>query len=109
MPRFAHRTRQSAQSVRDLSAVLRTVLEGVWLHTVTDPELGRGADCPFVLSGTDEVGEPPGIPLATKVGRWRRVLDEEQTIIPAENDPGTRITGVAIPPMRVPLGGKAGS
>ena len=100
---------QSAKSVRDLSAALRTVLEGVWLHTVTDPELGEVLIARFVLRSTNAAGRPPGIALATKLEDWRRVLDEQQPGHRAEADRGTTVTSVAIPLMRVPLGGKAGA
>ena len=93
----------NARSVRDLNAALGSVLEGVWLHTVTDDELGDVLIAQFVLRRTAETARPPGITLATRVGHWRRLLDEGEPIIPAEKDPGTTVTSIAIPPLRVPL------
>jgi DNA invertase Pin-like site-specific DNA recombinase len=96
----------NARSVKDLNAALGSVLEGVWLHTVTDEELGDVLIAQFVLRGASEAGQPPGITLATRVGHWRRLLDAGQPIIPADDDPGTTVTSIAIPPLRVPLAEK---
>jgi DNA invertase Pin-like site-specific DNA recombinase len=83
----------NAKSVRDLNAALATVLEGIWLHTVEDPDLGPVLLAQFILRGTDEAGRPPDIALATRVGHWRELLDEQQPIVPAQQDPGTAVTG----------------
>lgn len=98
---------QHAQSIRDLNAALRTVLEGVWLHTVHDNKLGPVLIAQFVLRANDRAGRPPDISLATRVEHWRRLLDDGLPILPAERDPGTTISGVqggvAIPSISVPL------
>jgi DNA invertase Pin-like site-specific DNA recombinase len=83
----------NAKSVRDLNAALATVLEGIWLHTVDDPTLGPVLFAQFILRGTDEAGRPPDIALATRVSHWRQLLDEQQPIVPAQQDPGTAVTG----------------
>jgi hypothetical protein len=62
---------ERAKSVRDLNAALGSVLEGIWLHTVTDPTLGDVLMAQFVLRGTEEAGRPPDISLATRVEHWR--------------------------------------
>jgi len=99
---------QQAQSVRDLNAALRTVLEGIWLHTVQDEELGPVLIAQFVLRADERAGRPPDISLATRVEHWRRLLDDGRPIVPSEIDPGTTVTGaeigVAIPSLSVPLG-----
>jgi hypothetical protein len=84
---------ERAQSVRDLNAALRTVLEGVWLNTVEDDHLGQVLIAQFVLRADAETGRPPDISLATPVDHWRRVLDDGQAIMPSELDPGTAVTG----------------
>jgi hypothetical protein len=99
---------QQAQSVRDLNAALRTVLEGIWLHTVQDEELGPVLIAQFVLRADERARRPPDISLATRVEHWRRLLDDGQPIVPSEIDPGTTVTGaeigVGIPSISVPLG-----
>jgi hypothetical protein len=98
---------QQAQSIRDLNAALRTVLEGIWLHTVKDDKLGDVLIAQFVLRRDEQAGRPPDISLATRVEHWRRLLDDGQPIVPSEHDPGTTLVnthpGVAIPPLSVPL------
>ena len=98
---------QRAQSVHDLNGALRTVLEGVWLHTVDDHELGQVLLAHFVLRRAEHAARPPDISLATRVEHWRRLLDEGKPIIPADDDPGTSVNsmaaGVEIPPASVPL------
>jgi hypothetical protein len=98
---------QQAQSIRDLNAALRTVLEGIWLHTLEDEELGPVLIAQFVLRADERAGRPPDISLATRVEHWRRLLDDGRSIVPSEFDPGTTVTGaelgVAIPPISVPL------
>ena len=98
---------QRAQSIRDLNAALKTVLEGIWLHTVHDDEVGKVLIAQFVLRRDEYAGKPPDISLATRVDYWRRVLDDGQPIVPSESDPGTSLVGtdggVAIPPLSVPL------
>jgi hypothetical protein len=98
---------QQAQSIRDLNAALRTVLEGIWLHTVNDDKLGDVLIAQFVLRRDEQAGRPPDISLATRVEHWRRLLDDGQPIVPSERDPGTTLvgtrSGVAIPPLSVPL------
>lgn len=109
---IAGRVRE-AQSVRDLNAALRTVLEGIWLHTVEDDALGQVLIAQFVLRTDEQAGRPPDISLATRVDHWRRLLDDGEPIVPSESDPGTTVTatepGVAIPPISVPLGPAEGS
>jgi hypothetical protein len=98
---------QRAQWVHDLNAALRTVLEGVWLHTINDDELGQVLIAQFVLRSDEQAARPPDISLATRVAHWRRLLDAGEPIIPADNDPGTSVVstsaGVVIPPVSVPL------
>jgi hypothetical protein len=98
---------QQAQSVRDLNAALRTVLEGIWLHTVQDEELGPVLIAQFVLRADERAGRPPDISLATRVEHWRRLLDDGHPIVPSEIDPGTTVKGteigVTIPSISVPL------
>jgi hypothetical protein len=98
---------QRAKSIRDLNAVLRTVLERIWLHTLDDDKLGQVLIAQFVLRRDEQAGRPPDISLATRVEHWRRLLDDGQPIVPSEGDPGTtRLdtdAGVAIPPVSVRL------
>jgi hypothetical protein len=98
---------QQAQSVRDLNAALRNVLEGIWLHTVADDELGQVLIAQFVLRSDEQAGRPPDISLATRVEHWRQLLDVGRPIMASESDPGTTIAhtdrGVVIPPISVPL------
>lgn len=102
---------KSAQSIRDLNAALRTVLEGIWLHTVHDQDLGPILIAQFVLRADERAGRPPDISLATRVDHWRRLLDEGQPIVPSHTDPGTAITcdqpGIAIPAVSVPLASRS--
>jgi hypothetical protein len=81
----------NAKSVRDLNAALVTVLEGVWLHTVDEPTLGRVLLAQFMLRGSEDAGRPPDIALATRMSHWRQLLDRQQPIVPAQRDPGTTI------------------
>ena len=82
---------QRAQSIRDLNAALRTVIEGIWLQTVEDHELGPVLIAQFVLRGDEQAGRPPDIALATRVEHWRRLLDDGKPITPSESDAGTTV------------------
>ena len=75
---------QAARSVRDLNAALRTVLEGVWLHTVDDDELGKVLIGQFVLRADAESGRPPDASLPTPIEHWPRPLDPGRPIMPSE-------------------------
>ena len=85
------------------------MLDGVWLSTVSDPELGEVLIAQFLLRGTDQSDQPPGITFATRSGDWGGTPREDRADDHAEDDPATRTASVAIPPMRVPLGDMAES
>lgn len=77
-----------SESVEELNAALRKVLQGVWVETADDPQLGRVLVVNFLLRA-DDTGSTPEISLVTRVDHWQRVLDQKEPIVPSRLDPGT--------------------